>query len=221
VKNLKLHHYFLISLGVIALDQLVKYLMYQHMFQEVMPIFGNWFKLHYTTNDGMAFGLKIPGNYGKVFLSSFRLVAMFGIAYYMVSLFKKGAPIGLQICIALVFGGAIGNLVDSMFYGLISDDLLVKLEEGVVGSFGGGHYIDPPFKLFHGRVIDMFYIDIASGYYPQWLPFMGGKYYNFWPIFNVADASIFVAVIFIAIKQKVYFKEESKQSEENQSSTQQ
>lgn len=209
MKNLKLHHYFLISLAIIALDQLVKYLMYQHMYEEVLPIFGNWFKLHYTTNDGMAFGLKIPGNYGKVFLSSFRLIAMFGIAYYMTTLFKKNAPAGLQICVALVFGGAIGNLIDSMFYGLISDDLLVKLERGVVGSFGGGGaFVDPPFKLFHGRVIDMFYIDIASGFYPKWIPFLGGDYYNFWPIFNIADASIFVAVIFIAIKQKTYFKEE-------------
>ena len=179
--------------------------MYQHMYEEVMPIFGNWFKLHYTTNDGMAFGIKIPGNYGKVFLSSFRLVAMFGIAYYMVTLFKKESPAGLQICVALVFGGAIGNLVDSMFYGLISDDLLVK--------FGQFNETLPPIKLFHGRVIDMFYIDIASGFYPQWVPFLGGDYYNFWPIFNVADAAIFVAVIFIAIKQKVYFKEEEKKEE--------
>ena len=198
----------MISLGVIALDQLVKYLMYQNMFEEVQPVFGNWFKLHYTTNDGMAFGLEIPGNYGKVFLSSFRLVAMFGIAYYMVSLFKKGGPVGLQICIALVFGGAIGNLVDSMFYGLISDNLLVKFSE--MDEFGVYHEVMPPFRLFHGRVIDMFYIDIASGYYPDWVPIMKNKYYNFWPIFNVADASIFVAVIFIAIKQKKYFKEEKK-----------
>ena len=174
--------------------------MYQHMYEEVMPIFGGWFKLHYTTNDGMAFGLKIPGDYGKVFLSSFRLVAMFGIAYYMVTLFKKVSPVGLQVCVALVFGGAIGNLIDSMFYGLISDDLLVK--------FGQFNEILPPIKLFHGRVIDMFYIDIASGFYPQWVPVLGGDYYNFWPIFNVADAAIFVAVIFIAFKQKVYFKEE-------------
>lgn len=200
MKNLKLHHYFIISLAVIALDQLVKYLMYQHMYEEVMPLFGNWFKLHYTTNDGMAFGIKIPGNYGKVFLSSFRLVAMFGIAYYMTTLFKKSAPVGLQICVALIFGGAIGNLIDSMFYGLISDDLLVK--------FGPYNDLLPPIKLFHGRVIDMFYIDITSGFYPQWVPFLGGSYYNFWPIFNIADAAIFVAVIFIAIKQKVYFKED-------------
>ena len=172
------------------------------MYMEVEPLLGNWFKLHYTTNDGMAFGLEIPGNYGKVFLSSFRLVAMFGIAYYMITLFKKESPIGLQICVALVFGGAIGNLIDSLFYGLISNDLLVML--------GEHKDIMPPFKLFHGKVIDMFYIDIASGFYPQWVPFMGGKYYNFWPIFNVADAAIFVAVIFIAIKQKVYFKEEEK-----------
>ena len=199
MNNLKLQYFFLISLAVILIDQLVKFLMYQYMYMEVLPVFGNWFKLHYTTNDGMAFGIKIPGNYGKVVLSSFRLVAMFGIAYYMNVLYKQKAPVGLQICVALVFGGAIGNLVDSMFYGLFSDDLLVK--------FGDYNEILPPIKLFHGRVIDMFYIDIVSGYYPDWVPFLGGDYYNFWPIFNIADAAIFIAVIVIAIKQKSYFAE--------------
>lgn len=170
------------------------------MYQEVIPIFGNWFKLHYTTNDGMAFGIKIPGNYGKVVLSSFRLVAMFGIAYYMVLLYKKAAPKGFQLCIALVFGGAIGNLIDSLFYGLISDDLLVK--------FGYYNEIMPPIKLFHGRVIDMFYIDIVSGRYADWIPVVGGDYYSFWPIFNVADAAIFVAMLVIIFNQKKYFKDE-------------
>jgi signal peptidase II len=116
---------------------------------------------------------------------------MSGIAYYLYHIAKKGAHPGLLWCIALILGGAIGNVVDSVFYG-------VFLNNAPYGA---------PTPWFHGQVIDMFYFDIWEGYLPQWLPIIGGEYYSFWPIFNIADASIFVGVAIILIFQKKFLKE--------------
>lgn len=156
-----------------------------------IPIFGDWFKLHYTENPGMAFGLKIAGNYGKLVLSVFRMFAMAGIAFYLYHLAKKKVPSGLLWCIALILGGAIGNVVDSTFYG-------VFLNNAPEGS---------PTPWFHGQVIDMFYVDICNCWIPEWLPIIGGQFYPLWPIFNVADASIFVGVAFILIFQRKFFND--------------
>lgn len=199
MQKLKLHHYFLITLGVILLDQIVKLLVYQNMALEnagEIKVLGDWFKLHYTTNPGMAFGLKIPGQYGKVILSLIRVGAMFGIGWYISHLYKKDTHPGFLLCIALILGGAIGNLVDSIFYGLLDPSLLVNAA---------------PIKLFHGQVIDMFYFDIAKGYFPDWVPIWGNSYYAFWPIFNIADSAIFIAVCIILVWQKRFFMKEEEQ----------
>ncbi len=209
MKKLKLHHYFLISIAVILLDQVVKlgvFFWIKDSFGcELQPEFcpnratinliGDFFKIHYITNPGMAFGQQLPGAYGKILLTSFRILAMFAIAWYMRKLYLKKAAKGLQICVALIFGGAIGNLVDSIFY----------------GKFLGLTVDGATTPWLHGKVIDMFYIDIAQGYYPDNWPLVGGDYYNFWPIFNIADAAIFIAVIFILIFQKRYFNEKPQQ----------
>lgn len=182
--------YFLISLTVIAVDQVVKLVVYNNMTMgpsgEIM-VLGDWFKLHYLTNDGMAFGLELPFKYSKVVLTVFRIIAMVAIAYYLSFLFKKSAPKGLMVCVGFILGGAIGNLIDSIFYGVFLD----------LSAY------DAPMQLFHGKVIDMFYIDIWEGYLPDWL---GGRYMALWPVFNIADASIFCSIIVILIFQKRYFK---------------
>ncbi len=184
--------YYLLSIGVIILDQVVKMLIHFNMYRgEEIKIFGDWFKLHYTTNPGMAFGLEIGGSYGKLFLTGFRLLAMVGIGYYLYRLAKKDVPQGLLWCIALILGGAIGNVIDSAFYGV----------------FLGNAPIDTPSPWFHGQVIDMFYLDIWEGIVPQWFPVFGGEFYSLWPIFNVADSSIFIGVSIILIMQKRYFKD--------------
>jgi signal peptidase II len=201
MKNLKLTHYFLIAIGVIFIDQVVKYLIHQNMYEgESITLLGDWFKINYVTNPGMAFGITLGGAYGKVILTVFRLGAMFGIAWYIKSLIDKKAHAGFILCIAFILGGAVGNLVDSVIYAILDTDLLVSPYD-----LGG---TPAPFALFHGKVIDMFYLDIISGYYPEWLPGMGGDYYSFWPVFNVADAAIFCSVIVILVKQKVFFVEE-------------
>ena len=201
MKSLRLSHYFIIALLVVLIDQSVKYFVHQNMsLDRTIPVFGDWFKLNYVTNPGMAFGLKIDWAYGKVVLSTFRLFAMFGIGYYIKTLIDKKSHSGFIICVAFILGGAVGNLVDSMFYAVLDKDLIVTARD-----LGG---VDPPFALFHGQVIDMFHIDIAQGYYPDNWMFVGGDWFSFWPVFNVADAAIFCAVIVILLKQKVFFSEE-------------
>jgi signal peptidase II len=152
----------------------------------------NFFKIHYTTNPGMAFGLEIGGDNGKLILTLFRLVAMVGISWYLVKLAKKDTHPGLLWSIALILGGAIGNVVDSTFYGVFLDGNVI---EGA------------PTAWFHGQVIDMFYFDICYCYFPEWVPIFGGQRHALWPIFNIADASIFVGVAAILIFQKKFFKE--------------
>lgn len=191
--------YFGIALFVILLDQAVKMLVHFQMdfgTPGQIPIFGDWFKLHYTTNPGMAFGMELGSEYGKMILTTFRLVAMFGIGYYLHYIIeKKNHPVYI-LCIAMILGGAIGNLVDSIFYGVWLDNAPYNA----------------PTPWFHGQVVDMFYFDIWEGYVPQWIPLWGGSYTALWPIFNVADASIFIGVAIILIFQNRFFpeKKESK-----------
>jgi len=185
--------YFIISFGVIVLDHAVKLLVHFNMIKGQagqIKIFGDWFKLHYLTNPGMAFGMELPFENSKLVLTLFRIIAMGAIGYYLYYLHKKEAPKGLLICIGLILGGAIGNLVDSVFYGVFLDNAPYNA----------------PSPWFYGQVIDMFYIDIWEGYLPDWIPFMGGSHMALWPVFNVADSSIFVSIIFILVFQKRYFK---------------
>jgi signal peptidase II len=187
--------YFGLSLAIIFTDQLIKMLVHVYMipgFNGEIQLVGDLFKLHYTLNPGMAMGIEIGSVYGKSFLTIFRICAMGAISYYLFLQIQKQAPVGFLICIAMILGGAIGNVIDSTFYGIWLNN----------------SPFDAPSPWFNGQVIDMFYLDIWEGYLPDWIPIMGGQYYSFWPIFNFADASIFVSVIFLLIKQKTYFAEE-------------
>lgn len=187
---------------MILIDQAVKMLVHFEMdfgSPGQIPIFGDWFKLHYTTNPGMAFGMEIGSEYGKLILTSFRLVAMVGIGYYLYHIIRhKSNPVFI-VCIAMILGGAIGNLVDSIFYG-------VWLNNAPYNA---------PSPWFHGQVVDMFYFDIWEGYIPDWVPLWGGDYTALWPIFNVADASIFIGVAIILIFQGRFFPENVEKDTEN------
>ena len=185
----------MISIGIILLDQAVKMLVHFNMdmgIQGQIRVFGDVFKLHYLTNPGMAFGMKLGTVYGKLVLTVFRLFAMVGIAYYLYMLIKKNVPSGLLFCVALILGGAIGNVIDSTFYGVFLDNAPPEA----------------PLSWFYGQVIDMFYVDIWEGRLPDWIPIIGGDYMSLWPVFNIADSSIFVGVFTILIFQKKFFQSE-------------
>ena len=190
--------YFILTILVILIDQIIKLWVFKTFpfegYEHPSIRLGDWFKLHYITNEGMAFGIKIAGNYGKLILSLFRLVAMGVITIYLYKMAKKEMHEGFLWCVALILGGAMGNVVDSTFYGV----------------FLNLPTYDAPMLWFHGRVIDMFYVDICNCLIPEWVPGIGGSYYPLWPIFNFADATIFVGVALILIFQKRYFPEEVK-----------
>lgn len=192
----------LIIFLVLLADQVSKFIVKTNMMLgEEISVFGNWFIIHFTENDGMAFGWDIPGSSGKLILTLFRIVAVTGIGFYLRFLIRQGAHTGLIICISLILAGAMGNIIDSVFYGVIFNDSMYQVaqifpEEGGYGS------------LLHGHVVDMFYFPIFSGRYPDWFPIWSNQEFVFFrPVFNIADSSISIGVILILIFQKPFFKD--------------
>jgi len=198
----KLQKSALIVALVLLFDQLLKIWIKTTMaIGDEFPVFGKWFIIHFVENNGMAFGFEFGGEYGKIFLSLFRVVAVFGIGYYILKLVKKDIPMGFIACASLIFAGAIGNIIDSAFYGLIFSD-----SYGQVASLfpeGGGYA-----TFLHGRVVDMFYFPLVSGVYPEWIPILGGSDFQFFrPVFNVADSSISIGIFAIIIFYRKEFSE--------------
>jgi len=179
---------FLVAALIILVDQVIKIWVRQHMYiGEEIHFLGDRGMLHYTENNGMAFGWEIGGITGKLALTIFRIGAVIAIGYGLVYLIKHKYHRGLIMNVALIFAGAVGNIIDSTFYGIIY------------------HYA----PIFQGRVVDMFYFPLIRGHYPSWFPLWHGQYFEFFqPVFNFADASISVGVIAILIWQKRYFKHE-------------
>jgi signal peptidase II len=190
---MKATKYFLVALLVIIIDQTSKLLVYKYMYihQEV-NVLGDWFRIHYLLNPGMAFGIRWENEFGKLALTLFRILAMFGIGYYLVKMVNKGVHAGFLFCMALILGGALGNVIDSTFYGV----------------FLNNAPFDSPTKWFHGQVIDMLYFPLFSTTLPEWVPLRGGGEFSFFdPVFNIADSSIFIGVAIILLRQKHFFKE--------------
>lgn len=173
----------------------------------------DWFRIHFTENKGMAFGMSFGGDYGKIALSLFRIIAIGFIGYYIRKLIQKKASFGLLACIAMIFAGALGNILDSAFYGLIFSESNYNTVATVV-PFGDGY---APF--LYGKVVDMFYFPMYEGTFPSWFPFWGGQDFTFFSgIFNIADAAISLGVFFIILYHKRFFKDlndKDKQDEEN------
>jgi signal peptidase II len=197
----QLYRFFLLSIGIILIDQVSKLLVHYNMDMGVVGeihVIGSWFRLHYLLNPGMAFGLQISSEYGKVILTLFRLLAIFGITYYLINLARRNdTHTGVLWSIAAILGGAVGNAIDSTFYGVMLDN--------------APH--NAPIPWFHGQVIDMLYFPLIEGHFPSWFPVWGGNYFQFFrPVFNIADASIFCGVATILIFQKRFFPDEKKKT---------
>ncbi len=191
---------------VLFLDQFVKIWVKTHMYLgQEFHILGNAFIIHFTENNGMAFGMEFAGEYGKLFLSLFRVIAIGAIGYYIVTLTKTKAHIGYISSMALIFAGALGNLIDSLFYGKIFNESYSEIAKlfPEEGGYAG---------IFYGKVVDMLYFPLIEGHFPQWFPMWGGEEFLFFrPVFNIADASITAGVIIILLFQKRFFPEEPKQ----------
>lgn len=203
---MKLKHVLLIVLLVLALDQGLKfYIKLNFVLGHEVNVFGTWFRLHFIENSGMAFGMKFGENqWAKLALSLFRLVAViWGLFFIQKKLVGKGYPNGLLVCAGLILAGALGNLIDSILFGKIftASTYHSKTVAEMV-SWGQG-YAD----VFHGKVVDMLYFPLFVIQWPEWLPIVGGKTFEFFrPVFNVADASIFIGVVSILLFQKRFLK---------------
>ena len=200
-KQSSVFKYFIIALVVIAIDQTAKLLVQKYMYlhQEITVLgFANdqyGFKLHYLLNPGMAFGIKWESEFGKLALTIFRIVAMFGIGYYLISASKKKIHPGFLVALSLILGGAVGNVIDSTFYGVWFNNQL----------------FESPTPWFHGQVIDMLFFPLFDFTWPEWVPYWGGEEFLFFsPVFNIADSSIFLGVVTILLYQKKFFPESHK-----------
>lgn len=191
----------LIILAILLADQVLKFWVKQNFFLgESIPLFGEghtWAYLQFVENRGMAFGLEFGGTVGKVALTLFRIIALAGIGWLLYRSVKEKRSTWLSMSLALVFAGALGNIIDSAFYGLIFD-ASTPFKKAVLFPADGGY---APF--LHGAVVDMFYFPVIHGYLPDWMPFWGGQEFEFFrPVFNLADAAISVGIVMVILLQR-------------------
>lgn len=191
---------------MILADQVLKiWIKTSFVIGESHLVAGQWFRLYFIENEGMAYGMKFGGDWGKIILSLFRLAAVIFGVYYIRKLIKEKAHSGFIVCAGLIFAGALGNLLDSMFYGLIFEQ---STELHVARMFTGNSYAG----FLKGKVVDMLYFPvIRDARFPGWFPFWGGESFEFFrPIFNIADASISTGVIVIILFQRRFFRQHKK-----------
>ncbi len=162
---------------------------------------GNWFIIHFTENNGMAFGLQFAGGYGKLALSLFRIFAVGFLGWYIYRLAKSKTSFGVIFCFSLILAGAMGNIFDSALYGMLFSESTYFDVARFLPAQGGYS------TFLHGKVVDMFYFPILEGNYPQWLPMLGGDHFIFFrPVFNVADSAITTGVLSLLIFQRKFFQ---------------
>lgn len=201
-----------IAASLIIIDQIVKIYVKTHMYMgEDIPLIGEWCRLHFVENQGFAFGMSFGGKIGKIGLSLFRLLAAGGILWFILHSIKKGTRTPFVICLSLILVGAVGNIIDSCFYGLIFNESIYNLAQLFPAEGGYAPFLQ-------GRVVDMFYFPIIDSTWPEWVPIKGGQPLVFFnAIFNVADAAITVGAIWLIIDQLFFSTKKREETETEQS----
>lgn len=197
----------LVGIGLVIIDQVIKILVKTNMsIGENFNVIGQWFKIYFIENEGMAFGMKFGGSVGKFMLSLFRIVLFGALVYWIRALLKKpGTPSGVTVGLTLIAAGALGNIIDCLFYGILFSESTYSM----VAEFlpvGGGY---APF--FFGKVVDMFYFPIIDTTFPEWLPLIGGNPFRFFaPVFNFADSCVTCGALYLIFFQWKFFAKEEK-----------
>lgn len=187
--------------SIILIDQITKFWVKSNMMLSQEYVIADWFRIHFVENPGMAFGMMLPGVWGKLFLSVFRLFAVTGGVWYLRKIILEKAHWGFVTAASMVLAGAIGNMIDGTFYGVIFSDSHYQVAQlfPAEGGYSG---------WMQGLVVDMFWFPLFHGFWPEWVPFVGGDYFEFFRfIFNIADASITIGVIIILFFQGIFFKD--------------
>ena len=187
----------LIVIAVLVIDQIIKIWVKTSMYWHESIKITDWFYIYFTENNGMAFGMEI---FNKIFLTGFRIIAAIAITWLLRQYVKKDYKTGFLVCVSLILAGAIGNIIDCVFYGEIFSESTHSLIAQFV-PIGEG-YSD----WFYGKVVDMFYFPLIETNWPEWMPFVGGKHFIFFsPIFNFADAAISCGIIALILFYGKYF----------------
>lgn len=185
--------------AVLVIDQVIKIIVKTTMYWHESIRIADWFYIYFTENNGMAFGMEI---FGKLFLTSFRIVAVSVIGWFLYKFVQKGLKTGFIVCVSLILAGALGNIIDSLFYGLVFNESTHAQIASFMPAEGGY----APF--LYGKVVDMFYFPIIETNWPSWMPFIGGEHFIFFsPIFNFADAAISCGIIALLLFYSKYLND--------------
>jgi signal peptidase II len=200
----------LIIFFILTADQVSKFWIKTNMtLGQEFRVLGDWFIIHFTENYGMAFGLEFAGEKGKLVLTLFRIVASVFIFVYLYHLVKRKEHPLMIVSISMIFAGAMGNIIDSVFYGLLFS-ASTFFEAAQFLPEGEGYA-----SIFHGRVVDMLYFPLIKGTWPSWFPWWGGNDFIFFrPVFNIADSAITTGVFILLVFQKKFFKTQAEESPE-------